>query len=288
MRTCSGLLLSLLSFLIFLPGVWARKATTGGTVDRQGAALRKASGRRARRGHQARAKRRSPRRRYPPMVIVDPNRSPARRLAVRVYDRRGRFRPAVVRQLTRFLRCRRTGRRRQIHPRLIRRLYAVSRHFAGRPLYIYSGYRHPSVSWTRGSFHTKGRAVDFRIKGVSKRRLRDYLMRRFEHAGVGYYTRSPFVHFDLRRRSAFWIDFSGKGERPRYARHARQLLAMERRGVPIRERRYRRWLRRRDTTRTRGASERKRGVVTPGATSRIAPLGPDPERWARVVTPLAR
>ncbi|MEZ4248989.1 MAG: hypothetical protein R3B99_12185 [Polyangiales bacterium] len=36
--------------------------------------------------------------------------------------------------------------------------------------------------------------------------------------GVGYYPNSSFVHFDVRRRSAYWVDRSGPGEAPEYVR----------------------------------------------------------------------
>ena len=36
--------------------------------------------------------------------------------------------------------------------------------------------------------------------------------------GVGYYPNSSFVHLDVRKdRSAFWIDYSGPGERAVYS-----------------------------------------------------------------------
>ena len=49
--------------------------------------------------------------------------------------------------------------------------------------------------------------------------LRDYLRGAFAHVGVGYYPNSDFVHLDVRQKqSAFWIDYSGPGERARYSR----------------------------------------------------------------------
>lgn len=184
------------------------------------------------------SKRRS-RDRWPPMTLVNANRRKNRVMKIRIYDRRGRARKQVSAQLARFLRCRRTGRRHRVHWRLIQHLYRISRRFPGKRIHIYSGYRHRSVSRLAGSYHTKGRAIDFRVEGVSTRKLRDYLLKRFKNVGVGYYTKVPFVHFDVRARSAFWIDFSGAGEAPRYASNARRLLARERRGIAITERRHR-------------------------------------------------
>jgi len=181
------------------------------------------------------AARRVSARRRPPIRLINPHFSGRnRRLTLTVLDGRGRVRRAAIAQLNRFMRCRRTGRRHRIHPRLARLMYRVARHF-NRPIYVYSGFRHRRVSRLRGSQHTKGRAVDMRVAGVSKLRLRDYLLL-FKRVGVGYYTQSPFVHLDVRSRSAFWIDFSGAGEAPRYAQNARELLLKERRrGIEIRE-----------------------------------------------------
>ena len=64
----------------------------------------------------------------------------------------------------------------------------------------------------------KGLACDFRVVGVTNTELRDYLRRTFEKVGVGYYPNSSFVHLDVRKdHSAFWIDYSGPGERAMYS-----------------------------------------------------------------------
>jgi len=44
------------------------------------------------------------------------------------------------------------------------------------------------------------------------------LRRTFDKVGVGYYPNSSFVHLDVRKdHSAFWIDYSGPGERAMYS-----------------------------------------------------------------------
>ena len=64
----------------------------------------------------------------------------------------------------------------------------------------------------------KGLACDFRVDGVQAAELRDYLRKAFDKVGVGYYPNSTFVHLDVRKdRSAFWIDYSGPGERAVYS-----------------------------------------------------------------------
>jgi hypothetical protein len=71
----------------------------------------------------------------------------------------------------------------------------------------------------------KGLACDFRVEGVKATDLRDYLRKSFEKVGVGYYPNSSFVHLDVRKdRSAFWIDYSGPGERAIYSENPNEDL----------------------------------------------------------------
>ncbi len=63
---------------------------------------------------------------------------------------------------------------------------------------------------------------------MSKRTLRDYLRSRFSKVGVGYYTNVPFVHLDVRKkRSAFWVDTSGSGQKARYVANPTQFIRDE-------------------------------------------------------------
>jgi hypothetical protein len=71
----------------------------------------------------------------------------------------------------------------------------------------------------------KGLACDFRVEGVKTAELRDYLRKTFDKVGVGYYPNSTFVHLDVRKeRSAFWIDYSGPGERSVYSENPKDDL----------------------------------------------------------------
>jgi uncharacterized protein YcbK (DUF882 family) len=111
----------------------------------------------------------------------------------------------------------RTGKTERIHGRLIRVLTRVSDYFGGRPIVIISGFRPPSKEqYTLRSKHNLGRAVDFQIPGVPNEAIRDFC-RTLPEVGVGYYPNSAFVHLDIREQSAYWIDYSGPGEPPRYA-----------------------------------------------------------------------
>lgn len=99
--------------------------------------------------------------------------------------------------------------------RLLGLLAQVSDEFGGRSVRLISGWR--NTSFARESRHKHGRAMDFMIPGVPNEALRDYL-RSLENVGVGYYPNSTFVHLDTRETSAFWTDYAGPGEPPRYRR----------------------------------------------------------------------
>ncbi|WP_162046200.1 YcbK family protein [Vibrio taketomensis] len=69
---------------------------------------------------------------------------------------------------------------------------------------IISGYRSPATNASlrahssgvaKKSYHMTGQAIDFRLEGVSLRRVRD-VAREIKAGGVGYYPSSNFVHID--------------------------------------------------------------------------------------------
>jgi hypothetical protein len=100
----------------------------------------------------------------------------------------------------------------RLHEGLLERLQRVANAFPGRALEVVSGHRPEARSTSR---HHHGRALDFRVSGVTRERLRDFL-RGFEGTGVGYYPNSTFVHMDVRDDKGYWVDRSGPGERPDY------------------------------------------------------------------------
>jgi hypothetical protein len=115
----------------------------------------------------------------------------------------------------------RTGKRWPIDDRLIRMVSRVSDHFGGRALRVVSGFRPWSADqYTTESKHNVGRALDFSIPGVPNEVVRDFC-RSLPDVGCGYYPNSSFVHLDVREGSAYWIDYSGPGDAPRYAQQAR-------------------------------------------------------------------
>jgi len=120
-------------------------------------------------------------------------------------------------QLALFFRDWRTHQRHTMSPRLISHLVAIAQHF-GQPIEIVSAYRAGARTTSR---HRHGKAVDFRLAGVSPEVVWRYA-KRFQHIGLGLYPKSGFVHIDIRRRSYYWIDDSGPGEPSRYRRGVRQ------------------------------------------------------------------
>jgi uncharacterized protein YcbK (DUF882 family) len=139
-------------------------------------------------------------------------------MTLRLRDAQGRPIKGQQKRFDHFLRCHYTNAQHAMNPRLLRLMYQTGRHWPGRRLEVVSGYRSPAVAKNPRSPHMKGLACDFRVVAVKNTELRDYLRRTFPKVGVGYYPNSSFVHLDVRKdRSAFWIDYSGPGERSMYS-----------------------------------------------------------------------
>jgi uncharacterized protein YcbK (DUF882 family) len=152
----------------------------------------------------------------PPVVLFTVNHKET--FSLRLRDAQGKSIKGNQRRFDRFLRCHHTEKKHAMNPRLMKLLYQAGRHWPGRRVEIVSGYRNPTVAKNPRSPHMKGLACDFRVDGVKAAELRDYLRKTFDKVGVGYYPNSTFVHLDVRKdRSAFWIDYSGPGERAVYS-----------------------------------------------------------------------
>lgn len=134
---------------------------------------------------------------------------------VRVKDRRGRMPPPTLQSMEHLMRYP-NGLTHAIDPRLITLLGVVSDHFGSRNIEIISGFRpYSPTQYTAHSNHNIGNAVDFRVVGVPNEAVRDFC-RTLHNTGCGYYPNSVFVHMDTRASSAYWVDLSKPGERPRY------------------------------------------------------------------------
>jgi uncharacterized protein YcbK (DUF882 family) len=133
---------------------------------------------------------------------------------VRVKDGHGHIPPSALKAFERMMR--QGNATHAVDPRLVALVSIVSSHFGGKPLEVVSGYRaYTPTQYTPHSNHNLGKALDFRIRGVSNEALRDFC-RTLRSAGCGYYPNSTFVHLDVRDTKAYWVDYSHPGEPPKY------------------------------------------------------------------------
>ena len=86
--------------------------------------------------------------------------------------------------------------------RLIKMLQLVGSQFPGHAIEIISGYRPQSTG--EETQHAFGRAVDFRVSGVSLRTVFRFC-KSLPRSGCGFYPRSNFVHMDARERKVSWV-----------------------------------------------------------------------------------
>ena len=135
---------------------------------------------------------------------------------VRLKETRGHIAPAALKSFERLMRQGEATH--PPDPRLIALIGVVSQHFDGRTIEVVSGYRaYSPAQYTAHSNHNLGKALDFRIQGVSNESLRDFCMT-LRNTGCGYYPNSTFVHLDVREAKAYWVDRSRPGEPPSYDR----------------------------------------------------------------------
>jgi uncharacterized protein YcbK (DUF882 family) len=83
-------------------------------------------------------------------------------------------------------------------------------HFHVAEVQVVSAYRKPGRR--REGLHATGKALDFKLPGVTARALAAYL-RTLPRVGVGIYThpKTSYVHLDDRERSYYWLDASPPG-----------------------------------------------------------------------------
>ncbi len=93
-----------------------------------------------------------------------------------------------------------------VNERLLGLIHRATRHFDVPYVHLVSGVRQDRGA----SRHTHGLAADIVLPGVSDEELAAFF-RAQGFVGVGIYTRSGFVHVDVRERSFFWLDPSPPG-----------------------------------------------------------------------------
>lgn len=130
----------------------------------------------------------------------------------------GKLVPKSAEKLDWMLRSYKTNEQLRIDRRLFKLLSQVSDHFGGRQIVVVSGFRpYSPKQFTKNSRHNHGQAIDFRIAGVPNLSVYDYCLT-FPQVGCGYYPNSSFIHMDVRVLKTKWIDYSGPGQAPIYAK----------------------------------------------------------------------
>ena len=122
-----------------------------------------------------------------------------------VYRVGDKYLPEAFERINYVLRDFRTGEAFPMDPRILDIASIVQKRIdSSEHLEILSGYRSPktnamlrrsSSGVAKNSFHMYGQAVDVRLPGYSTRKLRKVAIN-LKAGGVGYYTKSNFVHFD--------------------------------------------------------------------------------------------
>ncbi len=135
----------------------------------------------------------------------------------------GGFSASDLERAAHVLRDPRTGNEFPVDPGVIDVLYRLQTHFKTHSIRVISAYRTPHPG--SHSRHGQGRAIDLVVPGASDQAVARFV-RALGFCGVGVYTRSGFVHVDVRSRSYFWVDHSGPGQ-PNRARTVLRKLAKQ-------------------------------------------------------------
>jgi len=139
-------------------------------------------------------------------------------------DHLGNSDAETTKQIRHLFRCRVTNRERPIARKSLMMLADVAEQYEGRTIEFVSVYRvQRGESLT--SPHRDGRAIDFRIRGVQLRTIRDYLWRKYTEVGIGWYPSEQFIHMDTRPtlHDTAWTFLNGKNRyKPYWAELARK------------------------------------------------------------------
>jgi uncharacterized protein YcbK (DUF882 family) len=122
------------------------------------------------------------------------------------YRKGDHYQRSSLERLDRFLRDFRTGEITSIDPKLFDLLFDVKQTLGhdDAVFEILSGYRSPQTNAmlrrtsggvAKRSLHMSGKAIDIRVSDMPSRSIRDAALR-LGRGGVGYYSRSDFVHLD--------------------------------------------------------------------------------------------
>lgn len=139
-------------------------------------------------------------------------------------DHQGNSDAETTKEIRHLFRCRTTNAERAIARKTLLMLADVAEMYEGKTIEFVSVYRRQrGESWT--SPHRDGRAIDFRIRGVKLREIRDYLWRKYTEVGIGWYPSGQFIHMDTRPslHDTSWTFLHGKNKyNPYWATLARK------------------------------------------------------------------
>lgn len=124
------------------------------------------------------------------------------------YWSEGKYLEDGMEEISWLLRDHRADIAKPMDPRLLDLLYMLQAKIdRNDPFHVISGYRSPktnamlnkrSSGVAKRSYHMLGKAIDIRVPGFDTRQLRKAALS-LKGGGVGYYSRSNFVHLDVGR-----------------------------------------------------------------------------------------
>ena len=100
-------------------------------------------------------------------------------------------------ELRTLFRCRRTHREHDLAPGTLAMIADVAEQYPGKTIEYVSAYR-VGRQESATSPHRRGVALDFRIRGVQLRDIRDHLWSAYTGVGVGWYPEGQYIHIDSR------------------------------------------------------------------------------------------
>ncbi|UTW13686.1 DUF882 domain-containing protein [Marinobacterium rhizophilum] len=123
-----------------------------------------------------------------------------------VYWADGHYMPQVLQEVDHLLRDHRTGSSIQMDRQLFDLLYLLQRDIGlHKEFQVISGYRSPETNEklrkqgqgvAKKSYHMQGKAIDIRVPGVALRDVQRMALK-MKAGGVGFYSRSNFLHVDV-------------------------------------------------------------------------------------------
>jgi uncharacterized protein YcbK (DUF882 family) len=141
------------------------------------------------------------------LELYDVNADTSARVAIR---RDGATDDDTAVQLKHLFRCHETGSEHALAPKTLAMLADLAVQYPDKAIEFVSVFRN-SRNEPIDSPHRAGRAIDFRIRGVQLREVRDYLWRTFREVGIGWYPYEGFIHMDSRpdEHDIAWTFFDG-------------------------------------------------------------------------------